>query len=90
MLRFRPHSSGFSACLERVRLAKLACLLQAHGATLPYLHPHPWRVALSGRVLCDARVRVSRRFLPKMHFSEELDSFATLDIAAGCVARLAF
>jgi hypothetical protein len=87
VLGFRPHNLGFFACLEWARSTKLAWLLQADGATLPYLHPHPWFGALSGTASFGARVRVSRRFLLEMHLSEELFSFATLDVAAGCVAR---
>lgn len=87
VLGFRPHNLGFFACLEWARSTRLAWLLQVDGATLPYLHPHPWFGALSGTTSLGARVRVGRRFLLEMHLSEELFSFATLDIAAGCVGR---
>jgi hypothetical protein len=90
VLGFRPHNFGFFVCLEWARLANLAWLLQADGATLPYLHPHPWLGAMSSTISLGARVRVNPRFLLEMYLSEELFSFATLDIAAGCVARLAF
>jgi hypothetical protein len=69
--------------------AVLSWLLQADGMSLPYLHPHPWLGALSGTVFLGTRFRVSPRLLLEMHLSEELFSFAALDIAAGCAVRLA-
>jgi len=89
VLGFRHHNLSFFTCLEWARSADLAWLLQVDGASLPYLHPHPWFDALSGTVSLGARVRVGRRFLLEMHLSEELFSFATLDIAVGCVLRVA-
>ena len=89
VLGFRPHNLGFFASLEWARSDRVAWLLQADGMSLPYLHPHPWLGALSGTVSFGTRVRVSPKLLLEMHLSEELFSFATLDVAAGCVARMA-
>ena len=88
MLGFRPHNLDFFASLEWARSDRVAWLLQADGMTLPYLHPHPWLGALSGTVSFGARFRLSPRLLLETHISEELFSFATLDIAAGCVAKI--
>jgi len=89
VLGFRPHNLDFFATLEWARSDRVAWLLQADGMSLPYLHPHPWLGGLSGTVSFGARFRLSPRLLLEMHLSEELFSFATLDIAAGCVARMA-
>jgi hypothetical protein len=88
VLGFRPHNLGFFAGLEWARSDRVAWLLQADGMSLPYLHPHPWLGALSGTVSFGARVRLSPGFLLEMHLSEELFNFATLDVAAGCVAKI--
>ncbi len=89
VLGFRPHNLGFFASLEWARSDRVAWLLQADGMSLPYLHAHPWLGAFSGAVSCGARFRVGPRLLLETHLSEELFSFAALDIAAGCVVRLA-
>jgi hypothetical protein len=89
VLGFRPHNLAFVTCLQWAPSARLAWLLQADGLTLPYLHPHPWLSGLSGTISLGSRFRVGPRLLLELHFSEELFSFATLDIAAGCVAKVA-
>lgn len=88
VLGFRPHNLDFFACLEWAP-KRVAWLLQADGMTLPYRHPHPWLSSLSGTISMGARVRLGRKLLLEMHLSEELWSFANLDIAAGCTARMA-
>ena len=88
VLGFRPHNLDFFACLEWAP-KRVAWLLQADGMTLPYRHPHPWLSALSGTISFGARLRLSPKVLLEMHLSEELWSFANLDIAAGCTARMA-
>jgi hypothetical protein len=88
VLGFRPHNLDFFACLEWAP-KRVAWLLQADGMTLPYRHPHPWLSALSGTISMGARVRLGRKVLLEMRLSEELWSFANLDIAAGCTARMA-
>jgi hypothetical protein len=89
VLGFRPHNLGFFATLEWARSGRVAWLLQADGMTLPYLHPHPWLSALSGTVSIGARVRLGPRLLLQMHLSEELFSFAVMDVAFGCAVRMA-
>jgi hypothetical protein len=86
-LGFRTHNLDFFACLEWAR-RRVAWLLQADGMTLPYRHPHPWLSSLSGTISLGARVRLAPKLLLEMHLSEELWSFANLDIAAGCTARV--
>jgi hypothetical protein len=89
VLGFRPHNLGFFASLEwAARSGKVAWLLQADALSLPYLDPHPWLNGLSGTVSFGARFRLGPRLLLETHLSEELFSFATLDIAAGCALRL--
>jgi hypothetical protein len=88
VLGFRPHNLDFFACLEWAP-KRVAWLLQADGMTLPYRHPHAWLSALSGTISFGARLRLSPKVLLEMHLSEELWSFANLDIAAGCTARMA-
>ena len=88
VLGFRPHNLDFFACLEWAP-KRVAWLLQADGMTLPYRHPHPWLSSLSGTISFGARLRLSPKVLMEMHLSEELWSFANLDIAAGCTARMA-
>ncbi len=89
VLGFRPHNLDFFVSLEWARSSKVAWLLQADGMSLPYLHPHRWLGALSGTVSFGARFRLGPRLLLETHLSEELFSFATLDIAAGSALRLA-
>ena len=88
VLGFRPHNLDFFACLEWAP-KRVAWLLQADGMTLPYRHPHSWLSSLSGTISFGARLRLSPKVLMEMHLSEELWSFANLDIAAGCTARMA-
>jgi len=87
VLGFRPHNLDFFACLEWA-CRRVAWLLQADGMTLPYRHPHPWLSSLSGTISLGTRVRLAPKLLLEMHLSEELWSFANLDVAAGCTARL--
>jgi hypothetical protein len=89
VLGFRPHNLDFFLSLEWASSERVVWLLQADGMTLPYLHPHPWLSALSGTISIGARVRLGPKLLLEMHLSEELWSFANLDIAAGCSARMA-
>jgi hypothetical protein len=89
VLGFRPHNLAFFTSLEWARSDRVAWLLQADGMSLPYLHPHPWLGALSATISIGARVRLGPRFLLEMHLSEELFSFAVLDVAFGCAARMA-
>jgi hypothetical protein len=89
VLGFRPHNLGFFASLEWARSVRVAWLLQADAMSLPYLHPHPWLGALSGTVSFGTRFRLGPRLLLETRLSEELFSFATMDIAAGCALRLA-
>lgn len=85
---FRPHNLGFFLCLEWARSANLAWMLQADGASLPYLHPHPWLSGLSGTISLGSRIRLGPRLLLEAHLSEELFGFAALDVAAGCTIRM--
>jgi hypothetical protein len=89
VLGFRPHNLAFFAGLEWAPAGRVAWLVQADGMTLPYEHPHPWLGGFSGTVSLGARFRLSPRLLLETHLSEELFSYATLDIAAGCGLRMA-
>jgi hypothetical protein len=88
VLGFRPHNLSFFASLEWAPRGRVAWLLQADGRTLPYLHPHPWLSGLSGTISFGARFRLGPRLLLESYLSEELFSYATLDIAAGCGLRM--
>ena len=90
VLGFRPHNLGFFACLEWAPSASMAWLLQADGMTLPYLLPHPWLSGVSGMISLGSRFRVGRRLLLETHLSEELFSFAALDVALSAEAKVLF
>ncbi len=89
VLGFRPHNLAFFACLEWATSNGAAWLVQADGATLPYPYPHPWLGTVSATVSFGTRLRLGRRLLLQIHLSEELLSFASLDISAGAAAVLA-